>query len=65
LKSRIIPNAKLIKSIWKTVPVIYVDNVVTIFSELYKNKGISEELRDVIIVEDREINPARDRKSVV
>ena len=59
LKSRIIPNAKLIKSITKTDPVIYVDNVFPLFSELDKNKGISEELRDVIIVEDAEINSAR------
>jgi len=59
LKSRIIPNAKLIKSISKTDPIIYVDNVFPIFSELDKDKGISEDLRDVIIVEDRDINPAR------
>lgn len=58
-KSRIIPNAKLIKSIDKTDPVIYVDNVFPIFSELDKNKGVSEDLRDVIIVEDRDIVPAR------
>ena len=58
LKSRIIPNAKLIKSINKTDPVIYVDNVFPIFSELDKDKGLSENLRDVIIVEDREISPA-------
>ena len=59
LKSRIIPTARLIKSISKTDPVIYVDNVFPLFSELDKNRGVPEDLRDVLIVEEREIQPAR------
>lgn len=57
LKSRIIPNTSIIKNVSQDDEQIYVNNAFPLFSDLDKNKGISEELRDIFIVNNIDINP--------
>lgn len=55
LKSRVEPTAKLIKSLYPEDNVIYVDNAFPIFSEI---DNLSENIRDVNIVDIGEVRPA-------
>ncbi len=55
LKSRVYPNARIIKKVGLDDNQIYVDNVFPIFTGI---DNISEDLADILIVEDREISPA-------
>ena len=64
LKSKIIPTAKIIKDIQKIDSKIYVDSAIPLFSDIDSDRGLAEELRDVIIVNNRKIeNPSL--KSIV
>lgn len=55
LKSRVIPSSKVIKDIAKTDTKIYVDSAIPLFSDLDENRNLSENLRDIIILNNREI----------
>ena len=55
LDSQIKPNARVIKKINPTDNVIYVDNAFPIFTKINE---IGEDLRDILIVESTEKNPA-------
>lgn len=57
LKSRIIPNTNIIKSVSQDDEQIYVNNAFPLFSDLDKNKGLSEDLRDVFIVDNIDVTP--------
>lgn len=54
LKSRIIPTAKLIKNLREEDIQIYVDNAFPIFTNI---DTISEDLRDIVIIENKNIEP--------
>lgn len=56
LKSRIIPTSYVIKDISETDTRIYVDSALPLFSDIDENKGLSEELRDIVVVDNREIS---------
>lgn len=56
LKSRIIPIAKVIKDVSISDTRIYVDSAVPLFSEIDDDRGLSEELRDIVLVNNIEIN---------
>jgi hypothetical protein len=55
LKSNIRPTANLIKPVTTSDTVIYVDNAFPLFSNV---DTLTESLRDVILVEDKDFNPA-------
>lgn len=55
LKSRIIPTAKVIKDIGVTDREIYVDSAIPLFADIDETRGVPEDLRDVIILDNREI----------
>lgn len=55
LSSRIIPNTKIIKNVLKEDSEIYVTNAFPLFTDV---DGLNEELRDVKIVDNREITAA-------
>jgi hypothetical protein len=61
LTSRIIPNTKLIKNVQQNDSVIYVNNAFPIFTDV---DGLSENLRDINIVDVGEIRPAISSVSV-
>lgn len=54
LKSRLIPNTNIIKKVTKTDSVIYVNNVFPLFSI----DNLSEDLKNIVIVENIDISPA-------
>lgn len=54
LKSRIIPTAKLIRTLREEDSEFYVDNAFPIFTDV---DTISEDSRDVFIIEDKDIKP--------
>jgi hypothetical protein len=55
LKSKITPTAKIIKDIKLTDREIYVDSAIPLFEDIDENRNLPEDLRDVIIVNNREI----------
>lgn len=55
LSSRVIPSTKLIKDVLKEDTEIYVTNAFPLFTDVDK---INEELRDIQIINNREISPA-------
>jgi len=58
LKSRIIPSAQIIKQVLPSDSSIYVDNAYPLFVDIDSNKGLTQTLRNVEIIENREISPA-------
>jgi hypothetical protein len=61
LKSNIRPTANLIKPVTTSDTVIYVDNAFPLFSDV---DTVTESLRDVILVEQKDLNPAVGLSSV-
>lgn len=55
LKSKIIPSAKVIKNISKTDTKIYVDNAIPLFEDIDETRSLTENLRDITIVDNRTI----------
>lgn len=55
LKSRVIPTAKVIKDISKTDSKIYVDSAIPLFEDIDENRTLNEDMRDIIIINNREI----------
>ena len=55
IEARVIPSTKLIKNVLKEDSEIYVNNAFPLFTDVDK---INEELRDVQIINNREISPA-------
>jgi hypothetical protein len=55
LKSKITPTASVIKDISKRDLQLYVDSAIPLFEDIDENRGLSEDLRDIIIVNNREI----------
>lgn len=52
LKSRITPIAKVIKSISTTDEKIYVDSAIPLFEDIDEIRGVGEENRDIVIVDN-------------
>ena len=58
LKSRVIPSAQIIKLVLPSDSSIYVDNAYPLFVDIDSNKGLTQTLRNVEIIENRDISPA-------
>lgn len=58
LKSKIIPSSQIIKPISASDSSIYVDNAYPLFVDVDKAKGLSDYLRNITIIENRDISPA-------
>jgi len=58
LKSRVIPSAQIIKQVLPSDSSIYVDNAYPLFVDIDSNKGLTQTLRNVEIIENRVISPA-------
>lgn len=55
LKSKITPFAKVIKDIRRTDTQIYVDSAIPLFEDIDENRTLTENLRDIIIVDNKNI----------